>query len=297
MDPATMALIGGGLQVGQNLLGNLFEKKSTDDARRWQLKMWNMENEYNTPMAQRKRMEAAGFNPNLVYGNGSVANTGKMGNDPPPVELKAPELGGAIQNYITTRQQQQQLEQIELQNQQIKASTIKIGLEGENIATQTQQGGFNLDKDKAMYNTSTEAMRQELRRVTLANEGTEQTNITKGVETQIAFAEYDVKKLEVIGKQLENTTKSAMAKYADKYQQGQLAELNARTQAAIASKSLTDVKKAIDDYEVYLNKHNTSKHDWAPFRPIIVTLTKLKNLYNARLKAVQERKKEVRRTQ
>lgn len=39
------------------------------------LEMWNRENEYNTPSAQRGRMEDAGFNPNLVYGHGSVANT------------------------------------------------------------------------------------------------------------------------------------------------------------------------------------------------------------------------------
>lgn len=39
------------------------------------LEMWNRNNEYNTPSAQRERMEAAGFNPNLVYGHGSVVNT------------------------------------------------------------------------------------------------------------------------------------------------------------------------------------------------------------------------------
>lgn len=39
------------------------------------LEMWNRENEYNTPANQRKRLEAAGLNPALMYGNGSVANT------------------------------------------------------------------------------------------------------------------------------------------------------------------------------------------------------------------------------
>ena len=39
------------------------------------LEMWNRENEYNTPANQRKRMEAAGLNPALMYGSGSVANT------------------------------------------------------------------------------------------------------------------------------------------------------------------------------------------------------------------------------
>lgn len=39
------------------------------------LEMWNRENEYNTPAAQRQRMVEAGLNPNLMYGSGTVANT------------------------------------------------------------------------------------------------------------------------------------------------------------------------------------------------------------------------------
>lgn len=37
--------------------------------------MWNMQNEYNAPSAQMERLRAAGLNPNLVYGSGSVGNT------------------------------------------------------------------------------------------------------------------------------------------------------------------------------------------------------------------------------
>lgn len=35
------------------------------------LEMWNLQNEYNSPANQRKRMEEAGFNPNMFAGGGS----------------------------------------------------------------------------------------------------------------------------------------------------------------------------------------------------------------------------------
>lgn len=44
-----------------------------------QIDFWNMQNDYNSPAQQMSRLEAAGLNPNLVYGNGSMANTSNSG--------------------------------------------------------------------------------------------------------------------------------------------------------------------------------------------------------------------------
>lgn len=43
--------------------------------RDWQEKMWNLNNEYNTPANQIERLKAAGLNPNLMYGQGTVGNS------------------------------------------------------------------------------------------------------------------------------------------------------------------------------------------------------------------------------
>lgn len=40
------------------------------------LEMWNKQNQYNTPTAQMGRLEEAGLNPNMMYGQGSTSNTG-----------------------------------------------------------------------------------------------------------------------------------------------------------------------------------------------------------------------------
>lgn len=44
-----------------------------DDANRMAMKSWQLANDYNHPIQQMERLKAAGLNPNLVYGSGSVA--------------------------------------------------------------------------------------------------------------------------------------------------------------------------------------------------------------------------------
>lgn len=41
---------------------------------KWNLEQWNRENAYNSPSAQKARMQAAGLNPDMMYGGG-VSNT------------------------------------------------------------------------------------------------------------------------------------------------------------------------------------------------------------------------------
>lgn len=73
---------------------------------------WNRQNEYNTPINQMRRLQAAGLNPNLVYGNGSVVgNTTSQvphyeaptaGRYQPNLDLQGA-IGGALQLYTDMR--------------------------------------------------------------------------------------------------------------------------------------------------------------------------------------------------
>lgn len=52
--------------------GDLFNRATGQtQANQWQWDMWNEQNEYNTPAAQRARLEAAGYNPMLMNSAGS----------------------------------------------------------------------------------------------------------------------------------------------------------------------------------------------------------------------------------
>lgn len=84
--------------MGDNLsgLGNdILQKRQTEKANEWNLAMWNLQNEYNDPSAQMARLKAAGLNPNLMYGKGTVGNAESLKPyvTPPPTFKKNMNFG------------------------------------------------------------------------------------------------------------------------------------------------------------------------------------------------------------
>lgn len=86
MGPLGTAAIGLGSSLISSAFGSLFGNNSAKQQFKYQQKlnqeafqhdvdMWNRQNAYNTPSAQMERLQAAGLNPNLVYGNGGATNT------------------------------------------------------------------------------------------------------------------------------------------------------------------------------------------------------------------------------
>lgn len=73
--------------------------KQTQD---YNLQMWNLTNQYNSPQAQMLRFAEAGLNPNLVY---SLSNT--AGSAP---NLEAPKFDTGPYNPVDTRYQRAQLQ-------------------------------------------------------------------------------------------------------------------------------------------------------------------------------------------
>lgn len=74
--------------------GDIFNRATGQtQANQWQWDMWNAQNEYNTPAAQRARLEAAGYNPMLMNSAGSSASgnagsmTSKSGSGVSPFEV------------------------------------------------------------------------------------------------------------------------------------------------------------------------------------------------------------------
>lgn len=68
-----------GAQIAGNLasvgLQGIINRRA--ERRQWNrnVSMWKMQNEYNTPSNQMKRLKEAGLNPNLMYGKGTVGNS------------------------------------------------------------------------------------------------------------------------------------------------------------------------------------------------------------------------------
>ncbi|QRV61748.1 DNA pilot protein [Microvirus sp.] len=101
-DPVTLspgaALGSAAISGGAGLIGSglqyLFNKKLAEKQNEYNLNMWKMQAEYNSPQAQMERYRAAGLNPNLIYGQG---NNGNMSNAPQMVTPNAPHIDKEMQ--------------------------------------------------------------------------------------------------------------------------------------------------------------------------------------------------------
>lgn len=100
------------------------------------LEMWNKQNEYNNPANQMQRLIAAGLNPNLVYGSGSI--TGNTVGSAPSFkspELEAPRVqstGGynfgdfGSSSFLNFYLGQAQIKNLEQQNRNFEAQEAEI---------------------------------------------------------------------------------------------------------------------------------------------------------------------------
>ena len=72
------------LKNALRVMGDQYEYNKAAATTAWNrsIQAWEMENAYNTPKAQRERLEAAGLNPALMYSNGGAENVGGSVNVP-----------------------------------------------------------------------------------------------------------------------------------------------------------------------------------------------------------------------
>lgn len=94
--PLISNIAGGMINSGANLAAVREQNKAQMDLAQYQadqnLKLWNLNNAYNTPQAQMQRYRDAGLNPHLIYGNGSASS----GNSSAPAQgYQAPTLNRA----------------------------------------------------------------------------------------------------------------------------------------------------------------------------------------------------------
>lgn len=152
------AAIGAGGSILETGINALFTGSQNKKNRQWQEKMynlqranaladWQMQNFYNSPEQQMKRLIAAGLNPNLVYDNGAThsaapvrsADVGNYKGEAPQIAL-----GGL-------RQAGMDIYEIKLKEAQEKALIASEGATNQDAAlkaAQVQQTVANTDRSK-----------------------------------------------------------------------------------------------------------------------------------------------------
>jgi len=171
-------LINAGSQKRLNAQQQAWNEKMADTTNQRNIDFWNMQNEYNNPQEQMKRLQAAGLNPNLVYGNGAVANsaTSIKAEAPQSWNPKAPEydLGSparqGIDRYFDTQMKQAQLKNLEAQNTVIQEEALlkqsqRINLDQSNDFAATR---FPWEIQDRPYQA--EMRKEDLRRLQIGNQ-------------------------------------------------------------------------------------------------------------------------------
>lgn len=133
-------------------------EKANQETRDFQMQMYNRQrsdaladrdfnNQYNSPAAQMERLRAAGLNPNLAYGSGTVTSQAAQtrgadsGGYTARVAPKSMDLGGAMQgalNAIEMQKAQVQTDNIKAMTQLSQAETINKMLEQRGIIASSE---------------------------------------------------------------------------------------------------------------------------------------------------------------
>ncbi|MBS7359848.1 MAG: hypothetical protein KIG53_04490 [Oscillospiraceae bacterium] len=198
------ALLNAGLGVVGNFLGNNQAEKNqqkqnefnaleAQKTRDWQEKMWNLNNEYNTPLAQVNRIREAQLNPNLVYGTGSIQNVSPMAssgaqasstpfND--SIAARHAKNFDAIMRGLQTAITMQELKNKKLEGNNIESNTNKNNAE----AKESQQRTDNLATENKFNLETFDARKISIE---LQNQLSEQQRLKLYADTQTATKQLD----------------------------------------------------------------------------------------------------------
>lgn len=158
---AAVGGISGGIQAlaaeGQN-------RKS----RRFQREMFDKTNTYNSPLEQRKRLEEAGLNPNLVYG-GSSGQTAGEASQPAKPDFNVPEWGKAGEAAISGGMAAINAQNVkstttlnEERTEETKQDVVNKGLDAVNKQIQNAGGMIDYETKKRLFDTNIKTAQEKL---------------------------------------------------------------------------------------------------------------------------------------
>lgn len=193
---AGAAAVAGLADFGSSIIGNIGSKSRMKYAYKKNLEFWNLQNEYNSPTAQRERLAEAGLNPNLIYGGSPSSATGNADSIAPvkPAPYQAPNLGAGVNAYFNYKLQKAQTDNLETQatvNRQeaLIRQSEAFRRRNQQLEEQYSLGAKTGDKDVPSYfkdlaKYSLEAQKQNVRLLEAQGFGRELENSRFSAATQ-----------------------------------------------------------------------------------------------------------------
>lgn len=122
-------------------LDTLMGKDSMREQNEFNLKMWNLQNEYNKPINQMKRYEEAGLNPLLIYNQGNPGNATSH-----PVSASPKESGAsALAKVFSTVSAIKNMQAMNAQVDNMKAQNKLINTQAQGAAIKNMQDLYTYD--------------------------------------------------------------------------------------------------------------------------------------------------------
>lgn len=273
--------IGAGLiSAGGSLLGNLLgfgsqaaTNKAQMELAKYQyeknLEMWNRQNEYNLPSAQRQRLIDAGLNPALMYGSGHISN---VAADAPSYD--APHLSaytnfgdfgasGAINAYLSASKNVAEVDNIEEDTNVKKWNQQLVQMQRYQIIndiaeTQLRIARTQIEKKywEGLAKSSYEKLKQEVDNLELqgdyikaeARERNASAELTEeNAETVRQSRPQIIKNLAAQGDLLNKQALAAVAAANASNASANASNATARNQLAQAQKAQVETKKALEE--------------------------------------------------
>lgn len=177
---SAVPIIGGAL----NTLWNTFTGQSQSKSlMRYQQRLnqesINIQNRYNSPVAQMERLRAAGLNPNLVYGNGVDGNTSSAASVGTPSRNPQADFGfaDAVNNVFRERQLQNETNLANANKSRILADSLlsqaryldvmqDVARKDATFGTYVAKAAADLEYTRQAYAESQQRVRESNQRIT-----------------------------------------------------------------------------------------------------------------------------------
>lgn len=208
---------------------------------KWNLEQWNRQNAYNSPAEQVKRLQAAGLNPHLVYGNGAVGNTSGQSPTAASVDLKAPHyaaydasfVGQAGQAWLQQKQVDSNVEYQKTQGVAMLAQAAKSRAEAGLASIRAAGQGFDNYKarqlfkyDMAAANLAVKQAEQDLQKTIDYNNLNDERVTQVRLQNQLIFG--NIAKTAVEAQKMNAEIRKIAQEIVYLQKQGNVADKNAR---------------------------------------------------------------------
>lgn len=260
-------LLGLGLDILQNVGNNLFTSAENRRQREWSnqqyqiqkndnLSFWRMQNEYNDPSNQMKRLQAAGLNPNMVYGSGSAVTTASpiqtADMKKPDTQANRIEKTGYMDSMYDYQIKKQTIDNLKAQNTVLLEDAAYKAALTDNVRAGTETRNFDLGFKTETRGLSLQGMQESVRQ--------------KKVSTDLSLNEDERRTLKNSSDLTEAIQRIASMKIDNLSKTQGIKESQSRIQQIKANVQNAIKDGKIKDFEIELNKRGVTRADPVYYR-------------------------------